>query len=131
MSLEATGAYLKRLREEARLSKLGLSRMVHTSDSQIIRIESGNETRGSLLANIIRVLGANPEDVVLLLSSDEYTAEDGVNLAEGWIKRRNLEHVSKSEIHPDVRELISRMTDYYLGRWVSEGKKLLEEQMKR
>ena len=130
MSLPALGAYLKRLREDAGLSRLGLSKLVNTSDSQIIRIEQGQETRGSLLAKIIKVLNANPEDVVNLLVSSDYTAEDGVYRAELWIEKRKPASNGQLVIHPDVQSLVARMTEYELGRWVALGERMLEERAK-
>lgn len=131
MSLPATGAYLKRLREDAGLSRLGLSKKVDTSDSQIIRIEQGQETRGSLLARIIRVLEANPGDVIELLASSDYTVDDGVRLANIWIEKRKPNPENQLAIHPDVQNLISRMTEYELGRWVALGERMVEERSRR
>jgi len=130
MSLQATGAYLKRLREEAKLSRLSLSKKVATSDSQIIRIEEGQETRASLLARIIRVLQASPEDVIDLLTSPDYSGADGIKRAELWIEKRKPNTNGTIDVHPDVVNIVSRLTDYELGRWVSLGERIIEERSK-
>lgn len=129
MSLPATGAYLKRLREDAGMSRLALSKKVETSDSQIIRIESGQETRGSLLAKIIKVLKANADDVIDLLTSPDYTAEHGTARAEAWIKKRQQVH-GTMVVHPDVESLLQRLTEYELGRWVEVGERIIKERSK-
>ena len=131
MSLTATGAYLKRLREEAGFSRLGLSKKVCTSDSQIIRIEQGQETRGSLLAKIVKVLDANPNDIIEMLVSDTFSDDDGRIRAELWIEKRKTKPYGQIEIHPDVLGLITQMGDYELGRWVLMGERMLEERGKR
>jgi transcriptional regulator with XRE-family HTH domain len=131
MSLSATGAYLKHLREVAGISRLALSKKVNTSDSQIIRIEQGQETRGSLLAKIIKEVNANPDDVVELLVSDDYTVEDGVSRAKLWIEKRKPKQKGQIVIHPDVQSLVSIMTEYELGRWVAAGERMIEERSKR
>jgi transcriptional regulator with XRE-family HTH domain len=130
MSLIATGAYLKRLREEAKLSRLALSKQVNTSDSQIIRIEQGQETRGSLLAMLVKTLNASPDDIIELLVSEKYAESDGISFAELWIEKRKPRDISSQEVHPDILNLISRLTDYELGRWVSLGERIIEERKK-
>jgi len=127
MSLTATGAYLKRLREAAGLSRLGLSKMVDTSDSQIIRIERGEETRASLLARIIKVLDANPADVNELLVSDSANSEDGIRMADLRIAVHKNNSGERIPMHQEVFLLASQMSDYDLGKWVSLGGRLVEE----
>lgn len=127
MSLTATGAYLKRLREEAKLSRLALSKQVSTSDTQIMRIEQGQETRGSLLAMIIKTLNASPGDVIDLLSSEDYSSDDGTQRAELWIEKRKPQSLAQKDIHPDILSVISRLTDFELGRLAAFGERMIEE----
>jgi transcriptional regulator with XRE-family HTH domain len=127
MSLIATGSYLKRLREEAKLSRLALSKQVGTSDSQIIRIEQGQETRGSLIAMIVKTLNASPEDIIDLLISTNYTQDDGLQRAELWIEKRKPRTLTQQEIHPDILNVISRLTDFELGRLAAFGERIIEE----
>ena len=131
MTLESAGAYLQRLREEARISRHAMSKKAATSDSQIIRIEQGQETRFSLLAVIIRVLEANADDVIDLILSYDSTVKDGVDRAELWIEKRKSNKKGVTTIHPDVLGLITQMGDYELGRWVLMGERMLEERGKR
>ncbi|MEI6181346.1 MAG: helix-turn-helix transcriptional regulator [Chloroflexales bacterium] len=130
MTLEAAGAYLQRLREEARITRHAMAKRAVTSDSQIIRIEQGQETRFSLLATIIRIVEANADDVIDLILS-ESTIKDGIERAELWIDKRKSKKNGITAIHPDVSRLIARMGDYELGRWVLMGERMLEEQTKR
>jgi transcriptional regulator with XRE-family HTH domain len=130
MSLVATGSYLKRLREEARISRLALSKQVGTSDSQIIRIEQGQETRGSLLAMMVKALNASPDDIIDLLASMDYTQEDGLQRAELWIERRKPRTPIQQDIHPDVLSVISRLTEFELGRLAAFGERIIEERTK-
>lgn len=130
MSLVATGSYLKRLREEAKLSRLALSKQVGTSDSQIIRIEQGQETRGSLIALIVKTLNASPDDIIDLLVSTDYTQEDGLNRAELWIEKRKPRVLVNNNIHPDILNVISQLTDFELGRLSAFGERMIEERSK-
>lgn len=128
MTLQAAGAYLQRLREEAKISRHALAKMVKTSDSQIIRIEQGEqETRFSLLALIIRAVNAKADDVIDLLLSLDNTVIDGRQRAEHWIEQRRLKADRNVLPHPDVLNLLERLTDYELGRWVALGERLIEE----
>lgn len=130
MTLHAAGAYIQRLREEAKISRHALSKRVKTSDSQIIRIEQGQETRASLLFMIMKEVSANPEDMMSLLLSASSTVEDGVIYAERWIEtRRKITDTDKS-IHPDVFNVAARLTEYELGRWVALGERIIEERSK-
>lgn len=131
MSLTATGAYIKRLREEARISRLALSKQVGTSYSQIIRIESGQETRGSLLAMIVKTLNASPDDVIDLLASSDYTNEDGIQRAEVWIEKRKPKSTAQNDIHPDILNVISRLTDFELGKLAAFGERMIEERTRK
>ena len=130
MTLHAAGAYIQRLREEAKISRHALSKRVNTSDSQIIRIEQGRETRASLLFMIMKEVNANPEDVMLLLLSPSSTIEDGVMRAERWIEVRKKATETEKAIHPDVFNVASRLTEYELGRWVALGERIIEERTK-
>jgi transcriptional regulator with XRE-family HTH domain len=130
MTLPAVGAYLQRLREEARISRHALAKKVDTSDSQIIRIEQGQETRFSLLVMIVRTIGANIDDVIDLTLSPDNTVEDGLQCAELWIERRRSKTSEYPPLHPDVADLLLRLTDYELGRWVLLGERIIEERNK-
>lgn len=130
MTLKAAGAYIVRLRKEAKLSRLAFAKLVDTSDSNMMRIEQGRqEAGGILLAQIIRKLDANPNDVIDLLLLEGAGAEEGNARAEEWIRIRDGKSKTNT-LHPDVLKIASQMTDYDLGRWVSFGERLLEESKK-
>jgi transcriptional regulator with XRE-family HTH domain len=125
MTLQAAGAYIQRLREEARITRHALAKRVNTSDSQVIRIEQGEqETRFSLLALIIRAVDANADDIIDLLLLPDNTSSDGILRADQWIQQRKPKKNGTLEPHPDVLSLLSRLTDYELGRWVALGERL-------
>lgn len=131
MTLQAAGAYLQRLREEAHITRHALAKKVSTSDSQIIRIEQGDqETRFSLLASIIRTLDANANDVIDLLLAIDNTPADGIRRAELWLKEKSPPQTHIPNVHPDVLSLLDRLTEYELGRWVSLGERIIEERNK-
>lgn len=136
MSLVALGAYLRRLREAPGMSRLSLSRKVKASDSLLLRIEDGAETRGSLLAAIIRALNADADDVVDLLLDDTAIAQDGINRANRrleWLRQEALVATSKGNglIQADIQSLTERMTEYELGKWVILGEKLIEDRTRQ
>jgi transcriptional regulator with XRE-family HTH domain len=127
MTLKAAGAYFTRLRKDARLSRLAFSKEVNTSDSNLMRIEQGNQEAGSILvATIIRKLEANPIDVIDLLLLEDATEQDGIDRAEAWLEVRSGKQQG-GNLHPDIVKLASQMSDYELGRWVSMGERLIEE----
>jgi transcriptional regulator with XRE-family HTH domain len=130
MTLKATGAYIVRLRKEAKLSRLALAKLVNTSDSNLMRIEQGiQEAGGMLLALIIRNLNANPVDVINLLLMEDANEEYGTKIADEWIEIRDNKQ-QRTGIHPDILKLSSQLSDYDLGRWVSTGERFLEESKK-
>lgn len=79
---------------------------------------------------IIKVLHANPEDVIELLVSEGYSEDDGKIRAEEWIEKRKPKEQSHKDIHPDILSVITRMSEYELGRWVSLGERIIEERSK-
>ena len=128
MTFKAAGAYIARLRIEAKMSRFALARMVNTSDSNMMRIEQGEqEPRGALLGMIVRKLNANADDLFDLLLSPDTEEQEGTARAEEWIKSRVASQNTAQGIHPDIRGLISKMSDYDLGKWVALGERLVEE----
>lgn len=79
----AAGAYIRTLREKRKLTRKVVAERAKTSVSQLFRIEAGQqETRGSLLMDIISAVQGDPDQVAELLASPTATAEDGRKLAE-------------------------------------------------
>jgi hypothetical protein len=118
------------------MSRLSLARKVGASDSLLLRIEDGAETRGSLLAALIRALNADADDVVDLLNDPNATEEDGVRRADQRIqmlsKRQEvLSPGQGTQIQGELQSLIARMTEYELGKWVILGERLVEEREKQ
>jgi transcriptional regulator with XRE-family HTH domain len=86
MSLTAVGAYLRTLREARHLSRAKLAALAGTHESQIERIEKGDQdTRGSLLVAIVQSVGGNLSQIGRLLLMEAATAEDGRQIAQGWL----------------------------------------------
>jgi len=128
MSLKATAAYLKLLRENAGISQAELARRTHTSSSQINRLEDAKgEVRASLMASIVRALNASAEDVITLLVDSSATAESGQKLAMNWLEKRKAEPQTRHHVHPEILALASRMTEFQLGKWVAMGERLIDE----
>jgi transcriptional regulator with XRE-family HTH domain len=67
MSLVAVGAYLKTLREARGLTLADVASRSSTSETQVIRVESGKiDTRGSLLMHLVHAVEGDPADVFRL-----------------------------------------------------------------
>lgn len=95
MSMIAAGAYLRTLREQLGLPREKVAALAGTNGSQLVRIESGEqETRGSLLAALIRAVKGNADQVMDLILDESATAEDGQRLALSWFTGEEL-----AEIH--------------------------------
>ena len=132
MTFKAAGAYIARLRAEAKLSRFALARMVNTSDSNMMRIEQGDqEPRGALLGLIVRKLNANADDLFDLYLSPDTEEQEGIDRAENWIRKGTTNQNTPQETHPDIQKLISKMSDYDLGKWVSVGERMIEDRVKR
>ena len=68
MGTVEAGAYLRDCREARGLSVLAVARKLHTSKSQIERIEDGEiDTRSSLIAGFARLVNANANRLFSLL----------------------------------------------------------------
>ena len=81
MSLVAVGAYLKTLRDARGLTLADVASLSQTSETQVIRIESGKiDTRGSLLMRIIHAVEGSADDILRLSLVTEATDGDGLEL---------------------------------------------------
>lgn len=75
--MEAAGAYIRTLRDLAGLSRTALARKARTHESQLVRIEKGDQDSGfSLVVRVVRALGGSVEVVADLIDS-------GVSVEEG------------------------------------------------
>ena len=88
MSLIAAGLYLRVLRERKGMTLADVASATRTSESQISRIEKGEqEPRSSLMLRIVRAVGGSMAHLETLLLNDSATAEDGKRYAEAWLQR--------------------------------------------
>ena len=127
MTMKAAGAYLRAMREHLGISQAEVARRIKASPSQIHRIEEGpGETRATLVAAMTVAVEADPEDVIRLLAADN-TAERGIELARVRIRNRSNSPVPAPVIHPEVVDLVSRMTEFQLGKWVALGEQIVKE----
>jgi len=132
--MKAAGAYLRAMREKLGISQAEVARRINVSSSQVHRIEEGpGETRASLVAAMAVAVEADPEDVIKLLADKSSTEEVGLKTAQYRIKNRNhdISIPPTLTVHPEIADIASKMTDFQLGKWVSAGQHILEEQMKR
>lgn len=129
MSLNATAAYLKYLRERAGMSQAELARRTYTSSSQINRMEDAKgEVRASLMARIVLVLDANPVDIINLLADEKATEDSGQKLAETRYRQRSeASNGLPIAVRPEIVSLASQMSEFQLGKWVALGEKILKE----
>ena len=98
----------------------------------MMRIEQGDqEPRGALLGLIVRKLNANADDLFDLFLNSDIDEQEGIERAESWIDKRTTSKSKSQEMYPDIQGLISKMSDYDLGKWVSVGERMLEERTKR
>lgn len=86
MGTVAAGAYIRTLREARHLSRAKLAAIAGTHESQIERIEKGEQdTRGSLLVAIVQAVRGNLDQIGELLLSEAATLDDGRQLAQAWL----------------------------------------------
>lgn len=86
MSLIAAGAYIRTLREARHLSRAKLAALAGTHESQIERIEKGDQdTRASLLVAMVQAVRGNLTQIGRLLLTEAATADDGRQSAQAWL----------------------------------------------
>ena len=80
--MEAVGTYLRTLREAHRLSRAAVASQIGTHESQLVRIEAGEQdSRGSLLLAFVAIVQGRANDIQRLILDQQATAEDGRRLA--------------------------------------------------
>jgi transcriptional regulator with XRE-family HTH domain len=88
MTMIAAGMYIRTLRTAQGFSRADVAALTGTHESQVQRIENGEqETRSSLMVRIVRVVGGDIGQVATLLLDECATAEDGQRYAEAWQQR--------------------------------------------
>lgn len=79
----AVGMYLRTLREGQHLSRAAIATLVGTHESQIVRIEAGDQdTRGSQLMKIVAAVKGSLDHVMQLMLDDQADEHAGRDLAE-------------------------------------------------
>lgn len=106
MSLIAAGAYLRALRERQGTSRAKVAALTGTHESQIERIERGDQdSRASLLFAIVDAVGGKYEDIAQLFRDQSLSVEDGRQLAE---RRMGLREDSPPvEVQPIIEALLT------------------------
>lgn len=118
MSTVAVGAYLRTLREAQHLSRAALAAQVDTHESQLVRIEAGDQDpRGSFLLRLVSKLRGTAEDVARLLEASA-TEDQGRVLAHQRLTGR------PSRISPRQLDALERLTDEQLDRLIALAEKI-------
>jgi transcriptional regulator with XRE-family HTH domain len=128
--MKAAGAYLRAMRENLGISQAEVARRIKVASSQIHRIEEGpGETRATVVAAVAIAVKAEPEDIVKLLADANATEQMGIDLAKLRISSRygGPSLTSLVNVHPEIVNISSKMTDFQLGKWVALGERLLGE----
>jgi transcriptional regulator with XRE-family HTH domain len=95
-NLLATGAYLRRLRQEKGLSLTEVAAHFKTGEGQIRSIEKGRiDTRWSMMVFLCNFLDGSMDDMAALLLSEQATPEYAERLAERWIAQRGQQPPGK------------------------------------
>lgn len=112
-AMGAIGAYLRTLREAQHLSRAALAAALDTHESQLVRIEAGEQDpRGTFLLRLLSRLRGKADDIIQLL-------DQGGDEAMG----RQLAHRrlagDPSRINPQQRAVLERLTDDQLRRLIA------------
>lgn len=105
MSTIAAGIYIRTLREARHLSRAKLAAIAGTHESQIERIEKGEQdTRGSLLVALVQAVRGNLDQIGQLLLSEIATVDDGRELAQAWLTQQEQQALDRFATHvPDAQ----------------------------
>lgn len=87
--MEAAGMYLRTLREARHLSRATVAAQIGTHESQLVRIEAGDQdTRGSLLLAFVNAVQGRADDVQRLMLDKNATAADGRQAADAILTQK-------------------------------------------
>lgn len=113
MGTTAVGAYLRTLRETQQISRAALAAQVGTHESQLVRIEAGDQdTRGSFLLRLISRLKGTADDIAALIEKNA-TEEEGKSLAQQRLAGRH------SRLNPQRIAALERLDDEQLDRLIA------------
>lgn len=111
MTMEAVGAYIREMREGRNESRASVAHVVGTHESQLVRIEKGQQdARGSLLLAIVHHVGGDTNIVFELMAPDK-TAKDGIEEARTLLNRRK--RLLDSIDDEAVEDLENLMADFH------------------
>ncbi len=123
MSMQAVGAYLKRLREGKGLSRDQVAHQIGTNNVQVFRIETGAiDTRGSLLLRFVHVVEGNPDEVLRLLLE---LGDKDENISEP--PPATPQHAPAEVVEALEVTLALQHNQELLAQWVAYGKRLMEQ----
>jgi transcriptional regulator with XRE-family HTH domain len=126
MSIDATGEYLRVLRDARKMSRNALGQKIGTDHSLIERIEKGQtDTRGSLLLRILHTLEGSPEQLMQLMVNPDATQEDGRRLAEEWLTSGSARYFAREDLDRVANNLAADPTRFQ--KWLGYGERLIEE----
>lgn len=113
--MEASGAYIRFIREHRGFSRAELAAMVDTHESQLVRIEAGKQdTAGSTLIAIVRAIRGDIRDVADLMLSSA-SADEGLERAQQWLSQEDIARV-RAQAREDAAHLTAEQLDAYLGQ---------------
>lgn len=96
--MEAVGAYLGRLREAKRWSRVKAAKLLDTNDVQLGRIEKGEiDTRSSFLFAFLDLVGGDINQVYALMRNANAKAAQGTEAAEEWLLRQRVKLEAASD----------------------------------
>ena len=128
--MTAVGAYIRELREVRGLSRADLAARVKTHESQIYRIEKGEQdSRGSLLFAIIEALQGNVQDVYQLMRSGGAVDVDEARKLADSVR----EQIRAAPTVEDRRDAINRLVSELeadprkLDQLIGYGQRLRDE----
>lgn len=131
----AVGTYIRALRDAQQLSRAEIAHRVGTHESQIVRIEAGEQdTRGSQLIALVQAVGGDFGEVAELMLAESASVEDARTLAQRRFQRLPADVATGafarlalavpelapflqefSELTPRQRQLILQATQSYLA----------------
>lgn len=96
--MEAVGAYLGRLREAKRWSRVKAAKLLDTNDVQLGRIEKGEiDTRSSFLFAFLDLVEGDANQLHTLMRDTNAKAAQGTEAAEAWLSQQKRKMQTASE----------------------------------
>lgn len=133
--MKLVGIYLRELRQELRPGgRPAFARDLKTDDSQIERVEGGQDTRTSFLFTFARAVNADLKDIDrLLLSNDNDIVEQEVARALARARVKEVRTMGETKVLDEQDRVLKELIDalrahpHKMGEWIGYGKRLLDE----